>query len=189
MTPATPYDQHNADFSGLAHRAALREIYPPLFACAPSALICEEGTLLAHGERGRVLDGEMGIDRIVAVTVPDFEAPLRFTVQERFRRPEYATYQDLTITAWNHRSGQPSELYKLTADLFVYGYFDAKDDCFLDYIIVPVGPMKRALARGELRFKWGQNPKGQSFLVLTFAALAAADLILDRHPFPVKVAA
>jgi hypothetical protein len=61
------------------------------------------------------------------VTTHGLRAPLGFTIQERFRRPRYAEFQDLTLTEWNGNSNLPSELYKIRAGMFLYGYYSEED--------------------------------------------------------------
>lgn len=127
----TPYTQGNADFSNSAHMAARRTFYPAMFGVTATDIDWDSSTLLATGERGQVLDGEMGIDRIALVTVDGLRAPLRLTVQERFRRPQYQNCLEATITEWLHNSNRPSELHKIAANFFVYGFYDATQDILL----------------------------------------------------------
>lgn len=133
----TLYEQDNADFSNRAHMRARDVLYPRIFNVRRERLQFED-TLLAQSDRAKILDGEMGVDRIVRVTIHNLHAPLMFTVQERFRRPEFAKYQDMTVTEWNHASNSPSELYKINAGLFVYGYFDERSGRFPDAIVISV---------------------------------------------------
>ena len=93
----TLYEQDNADFSNRAHVRARDVLYPRIFNVCRERLQFED-TLLAQSDRAKILDGEMGVDRIVRVTIHNLHAPLMFTVQERFRRPEFAKYQDMTVT-------------------------------------------------------------------------------------------
>ncbi|HET9258460.1 MAG TPA: hypothetical protein VFO16_25140, partial [Pseudonocardiaceae bacterium] len=58
-----------------------------------------------------VRDLDYAIDCQLAVTIPKFQAPIRLSVQERYRKPDDLHYGDVTITEWNLASGQPSELH------------------------------------------------------------------------------
>lgn len=175
----TLYEQVNADFSNRAHLRARDVLYPRIF-CAHRERLEFEDTLLAQGDRAAILDGEMGVDRIVRVTVQSLPAPLVFTVQERFRRPEFAKYQDLTVTEWNHASNLPSELYKINAGLFVYGYFNEDRDEFLDAIAIDVTDMLLAIATRRLNYARRWNKKMQTFLTLRFGDMEEAGIVRYR---------
>lgn len=174
--PATVYEQANAFFSNRAHMAARTMLYPRIFR-TPVERMAFEDTLLAMSERAQILDGEMGVDRIVRVSVYNLRAPIVFTVQERFRRPEFARYRDLTITEWNHASDLPSELYKINAGLFVYGYYDEGQSRFVDAIAINVTNLLLSIARQEVRYLTRRNKKRQTFLAFDFDSLEAAGVI------------
>ena len=175
----TLYEQDNADFSNRAHMRARDVLYPRIFNARRERLAFED-TLLAQSERAAILDGEMGVDRIVHVTVHNLPAPLVFTVQERFRRPEFAKYQDLTVTEWNHASNLPSELYKINAGLFLYGYFDERTSVFVDAIAIGVTDMLLAIATRRLRYDRRWNKKRQTFLTLRFDDMERAGIVRFR---------
>jgi hypothetical protein len=167
---ATPHSADNQDFSDKAHAAARRQIYPVIFG-ARAEDIAYERTCVGGTERHRILDAELGIDYILEVAC-GFRHPLRFTVQERFREAKWRRMQDLTITEWNPRSGQLSELYKIASDLFVYGYYDAGEGQVDEAIVVKTASIKLALALGKLPFERAVNPRtGQPFVTLRFGDL------------------
>lgn len=176
----TPYQKENGDYSDKAHQLAQRIIYPRLFQTHEDDITYEEDTLLEESERGAVLDGEMGIDRIVKVKVKGLNGSIPFTVQERFRRPKYASYRDLTITEWNHLSNLPSELYKIRANIFLYGYANHSDtpNGFIEAIAIDTTQLLVKIARREMQYKTQTNPKGQSFLAFTFENLEDAGVVL-----------
>ena len=173
---ATKYQPENGEFSNVAHLAAQRLIYPQIFA-VPAEAIQYEATLLGASERGSVYDGELGIDRIVKVTVNKLHGPLKFVVQERFRRPAYASYRDITITEWNGASNLPSELYKISAGLFVYGYYDAERNRFIDAIAFHVSALLHRMVTNSIAYRRNKNNKQQDFLSFTFTDLAAANCV------------
>ncbi len=180
----TLYEQDNADFSNRAHMRARDVLYPRIFNVRRERLQFED-TLLAQSDRAKILDGEMGVDRIVRVTIHNLPAPLVFTVQERFRRPEFAKYQDLTVTEWNHASNRPSELYKINAGLFVYGYFDEDREDFLDAVAIGVTDMLLAIATRRLRYERRWNKKMQTFLTIRFEDMEEAGIVRYRlHTTP-----
>lgn len=173
---ATVFNQKDADFSNKAHIEARQLIYPQLFGAHPERLAFENVSFGAS-DRETVLDGEMGVDRIVRVTVQQLNAPLVFTVQERFRRPEFAAYRDLTITEWNHASNLPSELYKINAGLFLYGYYDEGERRFLDAIAIGVTDILLAITRGSIHYQRKPNKKQQTFLAFKFSDMDAAGVV------------
>lgn len=169
----TPYSKANGDFSEQAHLAAQTLVYPEIFQL-PYDRLTFESTLVNDGAKGAVLDGDMAIDKIVKVTAihDKFRQPIQFTVQERFRKMEFMKWQDITITEWNHRSGLPSELYKLAANLFVYGYFDPATETFGDAVAVNVTSLLYKLCNGELQFGCKKNPRSdQDFITVKLEAL------------------
>ncbi len=172
----TTYEPLNAAFSNAAHLAAQQQVYPFIFNVPQKALTFED-TLLAQDERCRILDGEMAVDRIVHVSVLKLRAPLVFTIQERFRRPNFAHYQDITITEWNHASNLPSELYKMNAVLFVYGYYAEVSQKFIDAIAVDVPALFQAIAAGRIHYEKQQNKKQQDFLSFKFADLERSGVV------------
>ena len=169
----TPYDKDNQAFSDDAHQVAQKEIYPHLFTSMTRQRdfpLMFESTTLAMGERERLLDAEMSVDRIVKVK--GRRSSLQFTVQERFRRTGYVQQQDVTVTAWNGRSNTPSELYKMDSAFFVYGYFDSRRLTFIDWIVFHTSIFKCAVIDGRLSLgREIANKKGQIFHGIPFANL------------------
>lgn len=165
---STPFSRVNADFSTLAHRQACELVYPRFFDVALNQLSVEDVTGVNNA-----LDTELGVDRVIQVTTQSLHRPLTFTVQERFRRPQYKKYRDITLTEWNHNSDLPSELYKIHADYFLYAYFDEDAGRFVgETVIVNVPSLKRRL--GAAQIEWGrqENPRSnQVFMSLTFDEL------------------
>ena len=179
----TPYSKSNQAFSDAAHMAARRHIYPNLFSCHPVAEIAYVSTGLDGAAKGRILDGEMGIDRIVRITCQDFAAPLEFTVQERFRRVQYATWNDITVTEWNHRTNLPSELHKINAGIFVYGYFDPEAGNFVNWVAADTMKLIYAVSIGQLRYKrFGNQRSGQTFVSFSFDDLRQSEVIFKEMP-------
>jgi len=185
----TPYSKSNQAFSDAAHMAARRHIYPNLFPCHTSSQVAEiayVSTVLDDGQRstrGKILDGEMGIDRIVRITCQDFAAPLEFTVQERFRRVQYATWNDITVTEWNHRTNLPSELHKINAGIFVYGYFDPEAGNFVNWVAADTMRLIYAISIGQLRYKRFANQRsGQTFVSFSFDDLRQSEVIFKEMP-------
>lgn len=180
----TTFEQKNSEFSDTAHMAAQTQIYPYIF--NPQCRLSFESTTLNLGTQQSILDGQMATDRIVSVSVESLKAPVRFYVQERFRRIQYARYQDITITEWNNASNQPSELYKLPgAGLFVYGYFDEQKQLFLDWIVVNTALLMRSIITEQLRCEFRQNNKRQDFINISFKSLRdSGSVIVEKRSAP-----
>jgi len=181
---STAYSTSNQLFSDEAHLAAQSQIYPALFNVGQEQLRFT-ATSLSLGEKERILDGEMAIDRIVSVNVRWFKSEIEFTIQERFRKKQFMSFQDITITEWNNTTNLKSELFKLNAGIFVYGYFDNVHGEILDWIAVnTVGLLHRLVIR-EPRVSRGINPRSnQSFLTFKFCDLDNAGVVLARKERP-----
>lgn len=180
----TPYSAANQAFSNRAHLAAQRLIYPMLFGVAAQH-IAFECTSLHLGERERILDGAMAVDRIAHVAVPGLRNPLSHTIQERFRQPEFEKYRDLTVTEWNTITDQPSELYKITAGLFVYGYYNPLVDNFIDAIVINTSALLLRLSAGTIAYETCLSPRSQqTFIALPFNTLEQAGVVELRYNGP-----
>jgi len=176
----TPYSSDNRNFSDSAHLVARKTIYPRLFSTTENNLAYEKQEDILSN-RGGALDADLSIDRVVKVAVNGFRIPFTFTFQERFRKPQYANNQDITLTEWNTQSNLPSELYKISANFFLYGYFDSNLSVFSDAIVVNVPSMMLAITNGQLSFTRNVNRRSnQPFLCITFNALHKAHLV-DYH--------
>jgi hypothetical protein len=180
----TPYSADNQLFSDLAHCVAQQTLYPTLFRCDPSALQFETANV-ADGGRSAILDGEMGIDKIIKVQVPLLHGPIVFTVQERFRRTKFDSYTDLTITEYNNTTAQLSELYKITAGIFVYGFFDDNAERFTKWVAADVNKMLYGIVTGGLRYQKKRNGRSnQDFIGIEVADLFDGGYLLagiNRH--------
>ncbi len=177
---STAYSRKNQSFSDEAHIVAQSQIYPALFNVKQEQLRFTT-TSLSLGSKEQILDGEMAIDRIVSVNVRWFKAEIEFTIQERFRRKRYLPHQDITITEWNRTTNLKSELYKLNAGIFVYGYFDKTHGNILDWIAInTVGLLHRFVIKPpNVRREF--NPRSnQDFLTVNFSALENAGFVIAK---------
>jgi hypothetical protein len=100
-----------------------------------------------------VEDLEYAIDVCVSVSTPGFRGPFKYAVQERWRADLKAmNYKDITVTSWNLETDLPSELHKLGAHLFVYGFHDS-DHNIIEAVAVDVPRMLYALTRENLSYR------------------------------------
>jgi hypothetical protein len=170
----TVFNEHNSVFSQSAHNAAQEQIYPKIW---PGASINFVDVTIKNDSQNFInntLDGDLGIDRILDVR-KELATPIRFTIQERFRRPtsedgviKYYKYRDITITEWNEASDVKSELYKIQSDYFLYGYFNEKTNCFGEVILVDVPFLKTGIINNSLRWEGKKNKKMQRFICIKF---------------------
>lgn len=166
----TPFSNPNAEFSRSAHFCAREKIYPRLFNLPCSYDI--QGPL--KDPRWARYDGELGIDRIVRVLPQRAKAAVMFTVQERFRRPTYQVFGDVTITGWNKVTNRPGEIHKLAALFFLYGFYDQEANHFTDWVILNTAVFMLALVQGDLDYTMSTNPRShQVFVNLTRLDLRA----------------
>lgn len=182
----TPFDAANKSFTDTAHRAAMRIIYPKLLNCLAED-IEEDLDNFENSERGKLLDGEMAIDYVIKVpspyTTPITGKKLSHYVQERFRRPSFSKFNDVTVTEWNWLTNKPSELYKLRAPMFLYGYYDEIADDFPQAWALSVAHMMLCMQHGV----WGKqrirnrNKKEQTFLALPIGTLIEKHAVLWRY--------
>jgi len=113
------------------------------------------------------------------VTAKGFRAPLKFFIQERFRKPRYQSFEDATITEWNTVTGLPSELHKIAAQIFVYGYYDLPTNRILGALAINVPQMIREIGEGRLQYKRDErSSKDQNFIAVTWKDLGDVGAIM-----------
>ncbi len=170
----TPFSEANAKFTAAAHSAAESIIYPQVFGVPQARMkfidVTNTGWDLHHG-----------VDWIVQVPCGR-KCPLEFSVQERFRETQFASFGDLTITEWNNASNERSELYKIKAMLFVYGYYDPTTNTFADAICVNVPDLLRGILSGAVASSSdGFNARSkQQFFSAPFSSIESAGAVRWR---------
>lgn len=166
---STVFSQQRMDDSKRAHLAARAQFYPLLF--PGRALKFEDVTKT-------VQDLEYAIDVQVAIDLPQLRAPLRLSIQERWRLDLAArSYGDVTVTEWNLDTDEPSELHKLGAHLFVYGFYDKEVDVIPAAVAIEVPRMLRAISLGKLSYT--RRRRGdQSFVCFTLCDLEAIGAVI-----------
>lgn len=177
----TEFQSENKNFSDIAHKIAAAKIYTKFLNKPLDDLTFQECNL-AHGGSGAILDGSYGIDRIARI--PWGRDKISITFQERFRRDAYIGRQDITITEWNWSSGLPSEMYKMVAQYFLYGFYNEKTEDFPFACIVDVGKMMRAFARDyetNKEIPRGGNQKNQTFAAIPFGFLKKHQLVVFSY--------
>jgi len=186
----TQFDVINKSFTDKCHLIAQDKFYPVLFA-APRKNLDFVDTSLAVGDKEQILDGQMAVDRLVHVTSSALHNnyPLEFTVQERFRRPSYQGRQDVTITVWNYASNLPSELYKLNAGIFVYGYandsYNPTD--LLEAYAIDTTRVLYLLSINKIAHSIQKNKKNQSFIGIKMDTLRHTGcMMVEYYCAPVK---
>lgn len=167
MINRTYYDKSNGRFSLKAHMSAKEKIYPKIF---------PHGTIksIKH-ENGSKADLREKID--VKVIVEQNGIEVCYTIQERWRRVEYANKRDVTITAYNNESGIAAEFYKGEMHFVLYGYWDEKKDEFGEVIFCNFPAMRYKQLIGTLYPGRKINPKGQDFFTYHFSVLRNKDCV------------
>ena len=168
----TLFSAENSTFSQNAHTFAQTQIYPLLWPGESVTMVDATITREASGLIEGKLDGQMGIDRVAIVSTNGLKQPIKYTIQERFRKDSFKRWGDITITEWNFSSNTPSEIYKIQADLFVYAFFDSCDSIFKEVVVVYVPVLKAAISNGTIRYVIRTNPRSNQ----TFMGISIADL-------------
>lgn len=178
----TEFDEVNKAFTDRAHEAAKEQVYPHLFKNSDVELSVES-VAKENDSASKALDLSYGIDVVVTADIPELGACIPVYVQERFRRPKWRDEKDITVTKHNNASGEPSELTKIAAQQFIYGYYEPTLDEVQEAICVNVPVLLRQIADGMVSWGEKQNPKEQDFVTIDFSTLheeGAAAFHLDR---------
>lgn len=178
----TKFEPEHKSFSDKCHLIAQEKFYPYLFKTKRNNLKFRD-TSLQLGLKEQILDGEMAVDRIVKVSVEKLKESIEFTIQERFRGLEYIKYQDITITEWNNNSNLPSELYKLNAGIFIYGYANDRSNPTDLIQVIAIDTMKLLylIANKSIKFNRNLNNKNQSFICIKINDLRESGSILAEY--------
>lgn len=121
-------------------------------------------------------------------TTQPLRGPLRLSVQERFRRvQDLDRYgNEITITEWNLASGQPSELHKLAAQLFVYGFYDDSRDVIVRAAAFSIPAILTGMIAGRLNYMRASR-RDQHFVALHVPELRRAGAEMFSYPLPLPV--
>lgn len=122
---------------------------------------------------GTQADKRRGIDKVL------WTPKRNLTVQERFRKPKFAHFRQLTATDSN-KADVEGDFHKLQAQIYAYGYFTGSD--FIEAILVDAQRLKKLHYAGELPHeKTEYRRKKQTILAWDFDALKDAGLILYNY--------
>lgn len=182
----TRFNKNNKGFTERAHEAARKQVYPEFFQSDVPLNI--ENTDRGDCKEHNILDRSLGIDVRVHADVEALGQTVPLHIQERFRRPSYRKFQDLTITKFNHASGEESELSKIAAQWLIYGYYDDTVNEIQEAICVNVPILARRIASNQIDYKdKKQNEKKQAFISIDFDELQRAG-VLSFHIEPAESA-
>ena len=167
----TAFSQDHWEETKAAHLAAREQFYPGLWPNAERIQFVDTTEAVAYLK--------YGIDCIEAVTAKGFRAPLKFFIQERWRTPSARKYKDATVTEWNTVTDLPSELHKIAAQIFVYGYYDPFKNRILGALAINVPQMIRELGEGRLPYTHENRPtKDQPFIGIKWNDLGDVGAIM-----------
>lgn len=168
-------DRETWDFTKRGHKAAVRDVYPLVFESLYGTTTDIDWNTEYHpgdyDDELHDLDAKHGIDATTHVEC-GFRPSIPIYLQERWRDPDYQGFQDITITEWNKTSDTPSELGKIKADYFAYGYYDPDVDRILEAVIVDVAGIKQALISGWVEYDdTKENHRQQTMVAVEFNEL------------------
>lgn len=170
----TAFSEQRWLFTKRAHLAARKQLYGQWW---PGRVTFDDVTKTAQ-------DLEYAIDCQLSITIPDLRAPIKMSVQERFREPRFMRWGDVTITEWNLASDLPSEIHKLAAQMFVYGFYDDRTDRIVAAVAVDVALLQFALSEGDLEYD-RRRRIDQDFVGFPVTELRRIGAILRGHgPWP-----
>ena len=133
-----------------------------------------------YDEESRILDIKYGVDYRIIIHNPRL-GDIPITIQERFRDIKYYDNQDLTIRL-ETKNGKPSELSKINADLFIYGYYNINNNKFKEIIVIDMVRVKLGLARETLQFTIKKNKgRDSKFIIIKFEDLTNIKAILYTY--------
>lgn len=177
----TPFSLECKRFTDIASDYAVNNIYPKFFDTDKSLLSFEDCT--QDDSINKIMDSEFSIDKIVRVSVlnKSLKYPIGFTFQERFREMKYRNFMDVTLTEFSHVSNLPSELYKIKAFYFLYGYYDIENnEC--DYIIFKVCDLLKGIVSNTLNFTVNRNTRSnQDFVCIKFKDIRNARIPIKTN--------
>lgn len=160
-------------FTKRAHLAAQRQFYPPMN---------DYRSIKFQDTVGSDLDMKHCIDFRLGLKRPGLKAPMVISVQERWRRPEFRRFRDVTITAWNLATNLPAELHKLDAHIFVYGFYDEATDRIVEATAIRTVDMVAGIHSGRLEYQEGtRGDLNQSFVSIKVDALKRIGAIIYRQ--------
>lgn len=160
---ATIYNKENAAFSRRVHDFAKAQVYPMIWPGARLEISHLDGT---------EADMEDKIDVEVLVYKPDLKRPIKFRVQERWRRIQFRRWKDVTITEWNNATNVPAEFYDGVMDYVLYGYFDESKQEFGEVVLINVPKLRSLIAIDAITYTTGTNEKEQLFKAFAFDNLS-----------------
>lgn len=174
----TDYNEKNGAFSLYVHEFAKVQIYPLLF---PG---CEIEVDHLDGSKE---DMEDKVDVKVRVKKKGFKDWFEFTIQERWRRPRYSRYRDITLTEFNNASGRSVEFYTGVMQFFLYGYFDQSKERFGEVVYIDVAKLRHKICTDEVSYTLNINEKDQNFAAIKFNDLSMTGCIewTNSHLMPV----
>lgn len=165
----TRFDPDRKAETERAHDAAVNQVYPHLF--REDVDIKHTPTDRQDSKVHEVMDGQLAIDLKLEVEAPLLEQRVPLYVQERFRDPQYRTFQDLTVTKYNNASQNVSEVSKIAAQWIVYGYYEDTLHEIQEAVCVNVPILSRRLISGDVNVDENENDKRQDFIGIGFGQL------------------
>lgn len=163
---AKQYSHANDMFSRRAHEEAYKKVYPQFL---PDDYVLVD---LYNTERDLAHDEDY---EIIAYH-GDLDKPLKFGIQERFRRAKFSGYREVTIKDRDLLRGENKQVYNTHADFIVFGYFDDENSTLLETVVVDQGLLRWLIMQEAIDFTRHKHGDKE----MTFIALSFDDLI-ENH--------
>ena len=175
----TPFSHEQFNYSNAIHEKNKDLIYPYVYGVSKEHISYGDGT--SDKDIEQFQDFQEGRDCTFEVMHPGWKYCAKHTSQYRFRdAQDYQRYQDLTITLTNPKSGLPGELFKLLAELFVYGYHHKPTDRLVETLVADCPRMRNGILNGTLPYTIGgiNTRSKQPFIAVQFDDLKKQGMVL-----------
>lgn len=180
------YSNKQTNFSNAVHDKLMKlNFYEKLFDNNNIKVIDTTVTKPGYNKEAQILDQKYGVDyRIIAKIKLLGNIPV--TIQERFRDIKYKHYQSLTIRV-ETKTGLASELSKINADFFIYGYVDIINGIIKpnQIVVINVALIKQAIIMDKLQYTIHKNYDGSGFIDIRFSDLSKINAIIKTETFKV----
>jgi len=136
------------------------------------------------GHETHLLDREFAID--VRIHVKPLEGKLEkvvFTLQEKFRRPSYQRFQDITIEYFQDRhSNELGDWSKLAVEYYAYGYasHDETPGEFLEFYLLDYPLLKQLLAMGIIPYEICHSSSRASMLTVPLGKIPRRVVVFSK---------
>ena len=136
------------------------------------------------GHERHLLDREFAID--VRIHIKPLEGKLEkivFTLQEKFRRPSYQRFQDITIEYLQNRySHELGDWSRLAVELYAYGYVDHSETPgeFKEFYLLDYPLLKQLLVMGVIPYEIRHSSSRASMLTVPLGKIPRRVVVFSK---------